>query len=275
MVLSKNESITDFYIDAAIDGTHKGVFKKDTPNNWHRKHKQHHSTYYNDHMQSGDDFRNRKVFSNHAITTTTITTTTTSTSIPNIATATSTTSSSVVNESTVSQPMKRIRVDESGILIPNRNSEVVPASNVISSKLANSNSSSIRRNKRFKMTNHIGDHCNQDYWNENVFADRMTQFSRRWSYTKTDLKNKTVSFRLVLFAIVFLSQQMNRPVFGPKKKLNVMNLFFSFFIRILFRKKFSFDVYEMTAIFNLRDGKHSVHSDYLSVCVCVCFQNDY
>lgn len=174
IVLSKDENITDFYVEASIDGTHKGVFKKETRSNWHRKHKQHHTSYYSDHQQSENVFRNRKVYSNHVTTTSTTTT----------------------RYATIPQSVKKIRVDESGIEIPNSNGDQEMASVVLNSKPA-SNSSFVKRNKRFKMANHIADHCNQDYWNENMITNRSTQFTRRWTYAKTDVKNKTVSFRFV------------------------------------------------------------------------------
>lgn len=168
--LSKNENITDFYVEAAIDGTHKGVFRSEAPTSWHRKHKPHHSNYNGDHAQSKDDFGNRRTYSNRFNSN---------------------------NESTAS--IKKIRVDESGILIPNGNGEQVTASIVPNNVLApNSSLSFVRRSKRFKMTNHLADHCTQEYWSENVTpGSRIMQFTKRWSYTKTDLKNKTASFRFV------------------------------------------------------------------------------
>lgn len=173
MTLSKAESITDFFVQAVIDGTRDGVFKKETRSNWHRKHKQHHSNYYSDFTQSEHDFRTRKLFSNH--TTNTATTTFT-------------------REASILQSMKNIRVDESGsIILPNINGKHVMTTVVLNNKKAN-NSSHI---KRLKLNNHIVDHCNQDYWHENMITNRTTQFTRKWTYTKTDLKNKTVSFRYV------------------------------------------------------------------------------
>lgn len=183
VVLSKNENITDFFVEANIDdGTHKGTFRSETQSNWHRKHKQHHSNYYNDHIQSKDNFLNRKIISNQFMGTSVVGTTR--------------------NESTkIAQANSRIRVDESGILIPNNNDEqasVVFNNNNNNSNYTPNSSSSIRKTKRFKTTNHVADHCAQEYWSENIIAgSRIIQFTKRWSYTKTDLKNKTVSFRFV------------------------------------------------------------------------------
>ncbi|XP_031632855.1 uncharacterized protein LOC116346788 isoform X2 [Contarinia nasturtii] len=183
--LSKNESIDDFYMEAIIDGMHKGVFRSDTPMNWHRKHKQHHSNYNGDN-KDGFLNENRKLFSNHFM------------------------------ENNVSSSMKKIRFDESGIEIPNSN---VGQHMTASNPPINSSISIGRRNKRMKMNNHmVVDHCSQEFWSENVIeSSRTSQLNvvRKWSYSIADLKNKTVSFRL------------------------------------LFRRKSSFDVYETTAIFNL------------------------
>ncbi|XP_055323439.1 uncharacterized protein LOC129578625 isoform X2 [Sitodiplosis mosellana] len=207
VTLSKNESITDFYVEASIDGMHKGVFRSDTPVNWHRKHKQHHSSYNGDHTQAKDEFSNRKVFANHF-----------NGNDVSMMAATPSLSSSSLSSSSSSSTAKKIRVDESGIEIPSVNVEQHMTAPIPSNSVLALNFSIGRRNKRWKMSNHITDHCTQDYWSENVIpGSRMTQFTRRWSYSKADLINKTVSFRL------------------------------------LFRRKFSFDVYEMTATFNLRD----------------------
>lgn len=147
-----NVSITDFYVESSIDGMHNGVFRSDTPVNWHRKHKAHHASYNGDRVQSRDDFSNRKIFTNHLDANTTV-------------------------------GQKTIRVDESGIEIPN------------SGERASANGTSFtKRSKRLKMSNHIGDHCTQGFWSENVAGSR-TQLTKRWSYNKADLKNKTVSFR--------------------------------------------------------------------------------
>lgn len=181
VVLSKNENITDFFVEAAIDGgTHKGIFRSETQSSWHRKHKQHHSNYFNDHFQNI-----RKTFSNQFTGTSVIGTTR--------------------NESTkLAQANNRIRVDESGISVANNNDEQASAA-FDSSSSSNSNyvpnlSNSMRKTKRFKATNnHATDHCAQEYWSESIVSgSRIIQFTKRWSYTKTDLKNKTVSFRFVL-----------------------------------------------------------------------------
>lgn len=176
VTLSKNENITDFYVEASIDGMHKGVFRSDIPVNWHRKHKQHHSSYNGDHTQAKDDFSNHNVFANQFIGSNNI-------SMVSPSSSTSASSSSLM--------AKKIRVDESGI--------EVTASIPYNSVLALNSSTSIgRRNKRLKMNNHIVDHCTQEFWNENVIpGSRTTQFTRRWSYSKADLINKTVSFRCV------------------------------------------------------------------------------
>lgn len=242
MVVSKNENITDFYVEANIDGNHKGVFKSETQANWHRKHKQHHSSHYNDHTQSKENFLNRKVFSNQFFTTTT-----TDSYIAGIKT-----------ESSVTHPVKKIRVDESGILISNGNDE--QTSSVI---LTPTNSSAMRRSKRLKMSNHMVDHCTQEYWNENVIAgSRTLQFTKRWLYTKTDLKNKTVSFRFVFahnflhvlfcFATVVVVVFFLIITFLWYFLTLIFNLHIS---RILFRKRFSFDVFELTENFIRKDGK--------------------
>lgn len=183
-MLSKNESIVDFYVESVIDGMHKGVFRSDTPINWHRKHKQHHASYGGDRAQTKDDFGNRKAFSNHFMG-------------DNVSTMVSTLSSSS-STSTV----RKIRVDESGIEIANGNVNGEPrltASIPSNSVLALNSSTSLgRRNKRFKMGSHAVDHCMQEFWSENVIpGSRTTQYTKRWSYSKADLKNKTVSFRCV------------------------------------------------------------------------------
>lgn len=174
VVLSKTENITDFFVEASMDGgTYKGIFRSETQSNWHRKHKQHHSNYYNDRIQSKDNLINRKIFSNQF------------TGTSNIGT--------IKNDS--AQPNNHIRVDESGILIPNNNDE--RASNN-SNYNTQSSSSSMRKTKRFKATNHMVDHCAQEYWTDNIVTgSRIIQFTRHWLYTRTDLKNKTVSFRFV------------------------------------------------------------------------------
>lgn len=184
VVLSKSENITDFFVEANIDdGTHKGIFRSETQSNWHRKHKQHHSNYYNDHIQLKDNFFNRKVNSNQFITGTNVIGTTR-------------------NESKkIAQPNNRIRVDESGISIPNNNDDQTSGT---FDSIPNA-SNAIRKTKRFKATSHVvSDHCVQEYWSENIAAgSRINQFTKRWSYTKSDLKNKTVSFRLVsLFDLI-------------------------------------------------------------------------
>lgn len=150
-------------MESIIDGMHKGVFRSDTPMNSHRKHKQHHSNY---NSNNKDEF-NRKIFSNH----------------------------STNNMSSSSLPflMKKIRVDESGIEIPN--------SNVVQHMTApmpsiNSSINIEKRNKRMKMNNHFVDHCPQEFWSETVIPGNL-QFTRRWSYSNDDVKNKTVSFRCV------------------------------------------------------------------------------
>lgn len=173
VTLSENEGVTDFYVETKIDGMHKGVFRSDTPVNWHRKHKQHH-TNYGDHSQTKDEFRNRKIFSTNFINN---------------------------NVSTMMSPVKKIRVDESGIEIPNNNVErhmtaSIPSKNVLA---LNTSTSMGKRTKRMKMSSHIIDHCTQEFWSENGIPDSPTnQFTRRWSYSKADLINKTVSFRCVL-----------------------------------------------------------------------------
>lgn len=164
VILSKNESVTDFFMESAIDGAHKGVFRSDIPVNWHRKHKQHHTNYNGDHLQSKDDFSKRKLFSSHFV-------------------------GSNVTRSTVAQNMKKVRVDESGIEIPNGHGERMTALDY--------STSLPRRSKRLKMSPHVADHCTQEFWSETINPSGRTVFTRRWSYNKADLKNKTVTFRLV------------------------------------------------------------------------------
>lgn len=184
VTLSKNENITDFYVEASIDGMRKGVFRSDTPVNWHRKHKQHHSSYNSDHTQTKDEFSNRRVLANHF-------------NGNNVSTMLAPSSSSS-SSSSPSSTVKKIRVDESGIEIPNINVEQHMTASIPSNSVLALNSSIGKRNKRLKMSNHMVDHCTQEYWSENVIpGTRMTQFTRRWSYSKADLINKTVSFRCV------------------------------------------------------------------------------
>lgn len=169
VILSKNESIVDFYMDAVIDGAHTGVFRSEAPANWHRKHKQHHN---GDRMQSKDDFINRKLYSSHFV-------------------------GNNVTRPTA-QVLKKIRVDESGIEIPNNGGErmtvSIPSNTVLP---LNYSTSMPRRSKRLKMGQHIADHCAQEFWNENINPGGRTVYTRRWSYSKADLKNKTVTFRFV------------------------------------------------------------------------------
>lgn len=178
VTLSKNENITDFYVEANIDGMHKGVFRSDTLVNWHRKHKQHHSSYNGDHTKAKDDFSNHKVFANQFIGSKNI----------SMMMAPSSSSTSMSSSSLMA---KKIRVDESGIEV----TASIPSNSVLA---LNSSTSIGRRNKRLKMSNHIVDHCTQEFWSENVIpGSRTTQFTRRWSYNKADLIKKTVSFRCV------------------------------------------------------------------------------
>lgn len=172
---------------------HKGVFRSDTPVNWHRKHKQHHSSYNSDHTQAKDEFGNRKLFANHFVGN-------------NLSVAPSSSSSpSPSSPSSSLSTAKKIRVDESGIEIPSVNVEQHMTASIPFNNVLALNSSIGRRNKRFKMSNHIADHCTQDYWSENIIpGSRTTQFTRRWSYSKADLINKTVSFRCVQKAFPFL-----------------------------------------------------------------------
>lgn len=182
VTLSKNENITDFYVEANIDGMHKGVFRSDTPVNWHRKHKQHHSSYNGDHTQAKDDFSNHKVFANQFMG---------SNNISMMMAPSSSSTSSMSSSSSSSFMAKKIRVDESGIEV----TASIPTNSILA---LNSSTSIGRRNKRLKMSNHIADHCTQEFWSENVNpGSRTTQFTRRWSYSKADLINKTVSFRCV------------------------------------------------------------------------------
>lgn len=120
------------------------------------------------------------------------------------------------NISITSHRKNRIRVDESGIEIPsiNDNDKNIPVTN--NSALAyyfnnsssssssssniniNSNISNMKKMKRMKNINHVMDHCTQEYWNENLISNGGTlQFQKKWSYNINELKNKTVSFRLV------------------------------------------------------------------------------
>lgn len=181
VILSKNESIADFYMESTIDGVHKGVFRSDTPVNWHRKHKQHHTNYNGDHVQSKNDSGYHKFYASH------------------IAAGTNNTARTAA---AAAQAMKKIRVDESGIEIPNNNGDrmtaPIPSNSVLPPLSSLNYSTSLpKRNKRLKMGQHLTDHCIQEFWNENVNPGSRTVFTRRWSYSKADLKNKTVTFRLV------------------------------------------------------------------------------
>lgn len=234
MVLSKNANITDFFVEANIDGgTHKGIFRSDTQSNWHRKHKQHHSNYFNEHLQSKENFLNRKTFASQFTGSSAIGTTR--------------------DESTkLTQANNRVRVDESGISIANNNDEQAfnSSSSGSNNYVPTALTSSMRKAKRFKATNHVADHCAQEYWSETIVSgSRVIQFTKHWSYTKTDLLNKTVSFRWVAhlkWALDFLLFHFNFHLLS--------SLHYSIF-RILFRKKFSFDVFELTATFSLKNGK--------------------
>lgn len=56
--------------------------------------------------------------------------------------------------------------------------------------------SRMKRSKRVKVANYHFDHCNQDFWSENVAADSGKElFLRKWSYNLSGAKNKTVRFR--------------------------------------------------------------------------------
>lgn len=184
---------------------HKGVFKSETTSTWHRKHKQHRTSSsigaYNggtDQLLSKQTLNQKSYFNQDTIT--------------------NNNRNSIGGKNSVLYPLKSIRVDESGIEVPNTNgipSSLSPLSSsssssttttTITSSIGNAsaigfnyNSSVSKRNKRTKIANHLNDHCAQEFWSENLAASNgiLQQYSRKWSYNKTDLKSKTVSFRSV------------------------------------------------------------------------------
>lgn len=187
---AKNETITDFYVESIIDKVHKGVFRSETSSNWHRKHKQHRTTAYNndgiDQLLYKQKFTQKSYFNQDTIG--------------------SNNGKSISNgKSSTLHPFKSIRVDESGgIELPNISSGASATTLAESASTigSNYNSSVARRNKRTKAANHQTDHCAQEFWSENLISSGGTlqqQYTKKWSFNKTDLKNKTVSFRLVSY----------------------------------------------------------------------------
>lgn len=197
-------------MESIIDEVHKGTFKSDTVQNWHKKHKQQHHIINNN--NSDDPSISKEPFSwrknlfdqihEHKDT---------------IYLKNKNSNSNISIPSSFNTHRKnKIRVDESGIEISSavnidgvdgtnktisNNSTLGYFFNNDSNTTTTTTSTSMKpKIKRMKNANHVMDHCTQEYWSENLLLNNngtMLQFQRKWSYNLTELKDKTVSFRLV------------------------------------------------------------------------------
>lgn len=172
--MPRDGSITDFYVQSLMDGAPNGLFRYDasspTPHginaNGNRKMKANKSVE----QIVKENIKRKPMFSSSH---------TNNGHLPSTASALAATG--IGHD-------RKARVDESGG-IEVASDESVRRRNSLSG-------SQTRRNKRIKITNYHPDHCNQDFWSENVTGREANGlFVRKWSFSKSGANNKTVSFR--------------------------------------------------------------------------------
>lgn len=182
----------DFYVESIIDGMYKGTFRSDTQSNWHRKHKQHHATNNNnseDYMFGGERerFQRRKWFDRYQHKDKNGDTSSTSNTSSN-----GSSKSNGTNALLLTHRKTRIRVDASGIEVPSSYDNGTIAANVNTLGY----NSYTKKMKRMKNSNHLAEHCTQEYWYENVYSTGSAlQLQKKWSFNRAEFANKTVSFR--------------------------------------------------------------------------------
>lgn len=201
ITLSRADNIADFHVESIIDEMHKGIFRSDTQSNWHRKHKQHHTSNANNDLNGGyrerlqrrkwsDQYPHWDRFGDNrrgsSVTSSIITNDNTS----------AVTARGVTNNNRSStlaaQHKTQIQDNKSSFETPQPKDNGTITGNTLD---YNANNNYMKKVKR-KNANHIVEHCAQEYWYENLYSTgSVFQFKKKWSYNRAEHNTKTVSFR--------------------------------------------------------------------------------
>lgn len=174
LFIPRSETITDFYIQSIIDGLPSGLFRSDASTHSSQGNEPSGRKYHRPVQQNFKEFMKRKQMH--------------SSSHMNVGHSISTVS---VSGAKGNGNGKKIRIDEGG-------TEFIVDESVHKSNnsILTFSDSRKKRNKRVKVANYHFEHCNQDFWSENIdIGDIKELYLRKWSYNLTGVKNKTVRFR--------------------------------------------------------------------------------
>lgn len=184
--MPRAETITDFYVQSIIDGIPSGIFHSDASlrssqgngfgggSNTSKNSKYHRPIQQNakENWKRNQMFSSTHMNAGHSI------------------------SSVSVSGAKGNVSGKKIRIDERGTEFIEDESVLNPNNNNKNNSILTFSDSRTKRNKHIKVSNYHFEHCNQDFWSENINAGNSKElFLRKWSYNLTGAKNKTVRFR--------------------------------------------------------------------------------